>query len=56
MSVAGRRFQNTCYSQNSSPAETKSGSYFYAGTASSYHDWEFRTRVRVKKKNNDVSR
>ena len=29
------------------PAETKSGSYIYAGSASAYHDWDFRTRIRV---------
>ncbi|CAE7845063.1 unnamed protein product [Symbiodinium necroappetens] len=32
---------------HSSPAETKSGNYICAGSASAYHDWEFRTRVRV---------
>ena len=30
-----------------SPAETNSGSYIETGTASAYHDWEFRTRIRV---------
>eukprot|EP00439_Symbiodinium_sp_Y106_P023264 s5069_g2.t2 len=29
------------------PAETKSGSYIYSGSAASFHDWEFRTRARV---------
>ncbi|OLP90412.1 Phosphoacetylglucosamine mutase [Symbiodinium microadriaticum] len=32
---------------HSAPAETKSGSYIYSGSASAYHDWEFRTRIRV---------
>ena len=27
---------------------TKSGSYIYYGDASQYHEWEFRTRLRVK--------
>ena len=27
---------------------TKSGSYIYHGDASQYHEWEFRTRLRVK--------
>ena len=29
-------------------AVTKHGSYVYAGEASLYHEWEFRTRLRVK--------
>ena len=27
---------------------TKSGSYIYSGEAANYHEWEFRTRLRVK--------
>ena len=27
---------------------TKSGSYIYDGAASTFHEWEFRTRLRVK--------
>ena len=27
---------------------TKSGSYIYHGDASAFHEWEFRTRLRVK--------
>ena len=31
------------------PAETtKSGSYVFSGDASAYHEWEFRTRLRIK--------
>ena len=30
--------------------ETKSGSYIYYGDAASFHEWEFRTRLRVKGK------
>ena len=32
---------------------TKSGSYIYHGDASQYHEWEFRTRLRVKASGND---
>ena len=34
--------------------ETKSGSYIYTGDASSFHEWEFRTRLRVKGKKDDL--
>ena len=27
---------------------TKAGSYIYAGEASNFHEWEFRTRLRLK--------
>ncbi|OLP77417.1 hypothetical protein AK812_SmicGene42525 [Symbiodinium microadriaticum] len=47
MSVAGLRYAGAQQWGHSAPAETKSGSYMYAGSASAYHDWEFRTRVRV---------
>ena len=47
MSVAGLRYQQPDAWGHSSPAETKSGSYIYNGLASSFHDWEFRTRARV---------
>ena len=30
------------------PQVTKSGSYIYHGDAAHFHEWEFRTRLRVK--------
>ena len=34
--------------------ETKTGSYLYWGNASNYHEWEFRTKLRMQgKKDND---
>ena len=33
--------------------ETKSGSYIYQGDAASFHEWEFRTLLRVKGKKGD---
>ena len=47
MSVAGLRYQPNAWAHSSVPAETKSGSYIYEGSASGFHDWEFRTKVRV---------
>ena len=47
MSVAGLKYAGAQQWGHSSPAETKSGSYIYAGSASAYHDWEFRTRIHV---------
>ena len=35
---------------------TKSGSYIYHGDASQYHQWEFRTRLRVKAAGNEEGR
>ena len=32
---------------------TKSGSYIYDGSASTFHEWEFRTRLRVKASGDD---
>ena len=32
---------------------TKCGSYIYRGEASNYHEWEFRTRLRVKAAGDD---
>ena len=37
-------------------AETKSGSYVYHGDAASFHEWEFRTRLRVKASGEEPSR
>ena len=35
---------------------TKSGSYVYNGDAANYHEWEFRTRLRVKASGDDPER
>ena len=45
MSVAGLRFGSD---RSTVPLETKSGSYIYHGDAAHYHDWEFRTLLRIK--------
>ena len=45
MSVAGLRYGA---GQANGYAETKSGSFIYHGDAASYHDWEFRTLLRVE--------
>ena len=29
------------------PVETKSGSYIYDGTVTNFHEWEFRTEMRI---------
>ena len=35
---------------------TKSGSYIYYGHASNFHEWEFRTRLRLKAAGDDDNR
>jgi len=45
MSVNGLKFVQGQY--GSTPLETKSGSYIYHGEAGHFHDWEFRTRLRI---------
>ena len=45
MSVAGLRFGSD---RSTAPLETKSGSYIYHGDAAHYHDWEFRTLLRIR--------
>ena len=47
MSVAGLRFTHTA-GQTSTPLETRSGSYIYNGDPAYFHDWEFRTLMRLK--------
>ena len=47
MSVAGLRFTRTA-GQTSTPLETRSGSYIYSGDPAYFHDWEFRTLMRLK--------
>ena len=34
-------------------AETRSGAYIYYGDAASFHEWEFRTRLRIAGKTGD---
>ena len=48
MSVAGLRFNPDKNSPGGTYLETKSGSYIYHGDAASFHDWVFRTRLRVR--------
>ena len=48
MSVAGLRFNPDKNSAGGTHLETKSGSYIYYNDAASFHDWEFRTRLRVR--------
>ena len=47
MSVAGLRFTRTA-GQASTPLETWSGSYISNGDPAYFHDWEFRTLMRLK--------
>ena len=35
---------------------TKSGSYIYTGDAGTYHEWEFRTRLKIKAAGDDPDR
>ena len=37
-------------------AVTKSGSYIYCGDAANYHEWEFRTKLRVKSAGDEILR
>ena len=43
---AGLRYQATSF--GTAPQEAKSGSYVYHGTATGFHEWEFRTKIRVE--------
>jgi hypothetical protein len=45
MSVNGLKFVQGQY--GSTPLETKWGSYIYYEGAGHFHDWEFRTRLRI---------
>ena len=47
ISVAGLRFARTA-GQTSTPLKTRSGSYIYNGDPAYFHDWEFRTLMRLK--------
>ena len=46
MSLAGLRYQSATF--GTAPQETKSGTYIYSGSPSGFHEWEFRTRIRVE--------
>ena len=46
MSVAGLRYSPG--TSHGPPLETKSGSYIYAGEPAGYHDWSFRTQLRIR--------
>ena len=48
MLVAGLRFNPDKNSAGGTHLEAKSGSYIYYGDAASFHDWEFRTRLRIR--------
>lgn len=49
MSIAGLKFQpGTSDRFAGTPQETKSGSYIYWGDAASFHDWKFRTELRIR--------
>ena len=45
MSMAGLRY---CPSSPTGPLETKSGAYVYSGDPSHFHEWQFRTLLRVE--------
>ena len=45
--MAGLRFTRTA-GQTSTLLETRSGSYIYNGNPAYFHDWEFRTLMRLK--------
>ena len=49
MSIAGLKFHSGSTGDRvSNPLETKSGSYIYWGDPASFHDWKFRTELRIK--------
>ena len=49
MSIAGLKFQpGTSNRIAGSPQEIKPGSYIYWGDAASFHDWKFRTELRIR--------
>ena len=43
--MAGLRY---CPSSPTGPQETKSGAYVYSGDPSHFHEWQFRTLLRVE--------
>jgi hypothetical protein len=45
MAVAALRFRPD--SNTATPLETKSGSYIYDGSISAFHEWDFRTQMRI---------
>ena len=54
MPLAGLRYQVTTFGR--APQETKSGSYVYHGTADGFHEWDFRTRIRVESANGKIKK
>ena len=49
MSIAGLKFHSGGTGDRiGNPLETKSGSYIYWGDPASFHDWKFRTELRIK--------
>ena len=49
MSIAGLKFHSGSTGDRiGNPLETKSGSYIYWGDPASFHDWKFRTELRIK--------
>ena len=46
MSVSGLRYTRATHA--GTPLETRSGSYIYDGAPNTFHDWEFRTAMRLK--------
>lgn len=47
MALASLRFRGA-QSAASNPLETKSGAYIYTGDALNYHEWQFRTNLRLQ--------
>ena len=45
MTVAGLRFRNKTYS--ATPTVTKNGVFIFDGNPADYHEWEFRTELRI---------
>ena len=45
MTVAGLRYRQKVY--DAAPTVTKNGSFIYGGSPEDYHEWEFRTQLRI---------
>ena len=45
MALSGLRFKRYT---NDGPKETKSGSYIFSGSVHEFHEWEFRTKLRLQ--------
>ena len=44
-SLSGLRYSRY---RNEAPKETKSGSYIFSGSVHDFHEWEFRTKLRLQ--------